>query len=203
MCRRCNGKLQRWLGSVLDDTARLDVRIPTDYGWEKESSHHKVTGSPALIRLDVAALTDPRSSFIVRAESSGYSENRNHADDSPPISIPTEVCMWARMFSEEQQIETPVDTMAGAVAVLSAWWETLLWCPWVDEFYTRMAEIRRQLDSAHGVERRKPMGSCFTCEAPVYSQPGSAVVQCRQCGRKYDGMEQVKLEIQRRREASA
>lgn len=209
MCRRCNTKLRRWLDTILDDTATLDTRIPADYSWDKESTHHKITGSPALVRLDVAALTDPRSAFSVRAEAAGYSENRNHADDSPPISIPTEIIMWAQMFADEHNIQTPTNTMAAAVNLLTTWWDTLLWCPWIDEFHTRMAEIRRQLDTAHGVERRKSVGKCLTvttsedgrtateCGHRLYqdqSSVGVAVARCSGCGRVYRGLDLVRAQ---------
>lgn len=191
LCRKDGNRLYKWLGSVLDDTLRLDTRIPVDYGWEKESSHQKVTGSPALIRLDVAALTDHRTN--------GQPEGEAH----PPIDIPGEVMMWARMFTEEQDITSPVDTMARAVDVLTAWWETLLTQLWVDEFYMRMHDIRQLLDLAHNVERPKPMGQCFTCEASLYAQPGCTDIRCHKCGRRYNGLDIVKLEVQRRREATA
>jgi hypothetical protein len=162
LCKRDGNRLYKWLTNVLDDTARLDVRIPTDYGWDKEGGHHKVTGSPALVRLDVAALTDRRSTFSTSTEEiADYPENNE------------------------------------------ASWERLITCPWVDEFYQRMHEIRAQLDQAHNVERPKPMGECFTCNAALYSRPGCTDIRCHKCGRRYNGLDIVKLEVQRRREANA
>ena len=207
LCRRDRTRLFRWLGSVLDDTLRLDSRLPADYGWDKGNGHQKVTGSPALVRLDVAALTDRRSAFGVVGtgdpeghEPKDYEENR---DLNPPLDIAGEVCSWARIFTEEQQLSSPVNTMAAAVAVLTAWWDTLVKQPWVDDFYASMAEIRKQLDLAHNVERPKPMGQCFTCEAALYSRPGCTDIRCGKCGRRYDGLGIVRLEVQRRREARA
>lgn len=201
LCKRDGNRLYRWLTSVLDDTARLDVRIPTDYGWDKENSHHKVTGSPALVRLDVAALTDRRSTYSTSTEETAeYPENN---EDSPPIDIPGELCSWAGMLTDEYNMASDTTAMAAAVSVLTASWERLITCPWVDEFYTRMHEIRQQLDQAHNIERPKPMGQCFTCNAALYSRPGCTDVRCGKCGRRYDGLSLVKLEIQRRREANA
>jgi tRNA(Ile2) C34 agmatinyltransferase TiaS len=66
-----------------------------------------------------------------------------------------------------------------------------------------MHEIRQQLDQAHNVERPKPMGECFTCNAALYSRPGCTDIRCHKCGRRYNGLDIVKLEVQRRREANA
>jgi hypothetical protein len=201
LCKRDGNRLYKWLGAILDDTLRLDVRIPVDYRWEKESNHQKVTGSPALVRLAVAALTDGRNPTNVVSElAEEYAEN---GDDQAIPSIPHRVCSWAAMFTEEQNIKSPVDTMARAVQLLTTWWEVLVAQPWVDDFYTEMAEIRQLLDMAHQVERPKPMGQCFTCEAALYSRPGCTDIRCGQCGRRYNGLDVVKLEVQRRREANA
>ena len=200
LCKRDATRLFRWLETILDDTARLDVRIPTDYGWDKEGGHQKVTGSPALVRLDVAALTDHRTTSVVSEDTEEYPENN---DPREAIDIPGRVCSWAQMFTEELELTRPVGTMAEAVSVLTAMWERLVALPWVDDFYADMHTIRQLLDQAHNVERPKPMGECFTCEAALYSRPGCTDVRCGKCGRRYNGLDIVKLEVQRRREANA
>lgn len=200
LCKRDGNRLYRWLGAVLDDTVRLDVRNPVDYGWDKESNHQKVTGSPALANPFVVALTDRRSQESTIAETAGYSENQ---DTQAPFDIPGELCSWALMLAEEHNLSSDVSTMAASVQVLTNWWETLVAAPWVDEFYQRMHEIRQLLDHAHHVERPKPMGECFTCNTALYAQPGCTDVRCHKCGRRYNGLDIVKLEVQRRREANA
>lgn len=190
MCRRCNDKLRGWLDTILEDTLRLDTRIPTDYGWDKQGAHQKISGSPALIRLDVAALTDPRTTW-------------DPTDPHTPVDIPGELCSWARLFTEEHRITTPVRTMNDAVGLLQRWWDELVGEPWIDEFYTVMADIRRLLDAAHRVERPRLLGGCFTCDTPLYTNPRTGAVRCGRCGRRYDGMSLVALEVQRRREVNA
>ena len=207
MCRRCTDRLSGWLSTILDDTLHLSSRIPDDYSYDKESQHHKVTGSPALVRLDVAALTDPRTSAIVKPDArygeagqpKTYEENRT---EEPAIDIPGEVCSWARIFTEEQGLDSPVGTMAQAVAVLTTWFDTVVQQSWVDDLYAQMQAIRRLLDRAHDVEKPKALGSCFNCDRAIYARPGSTTVRCNGCGRRYDGMEVVRLEVQRRREAT-
>lgn len=207
LCRRCTTRLERWLDHVLDDTLRLDTRIPDDLSIERAPGHQKITGSPALVRLDVAGLTDPRSSFGVDLDPTRdpagpnqphrYPENQ---DDHPPIDIPGEIRSWARLFAEEHRITSSVRTMSDAVGLLQRWWDTLVGEPWIDEFYTVMADIRQLLDAAHRVERPRPLGPCFTCDNPLYAYPDSPVVRCGRCGRRYDGLGLVKLEVQRRKE---
>lgn len=197
MCARCTDRLHGWLSSVVDDTLHLDARIPDDYSYDKESGHHKVSGSPALVRLDVVALTDRRTNPTVTRRTQYYEENQQDIG----YSIPEQISCWARLFAEEQGLSSPYATLAQAVSLLTIWWTTLIQQPWVDDLYTDMQEIRQILDRAHGVEKPKPMGDCFTCAKPLYSRPGESTIQCKGCGRRYDGLAIVRLEVQRRREA--
>jgi ribosomal protein L37AE/L43A len=93
--------------------------------------------------------------------------------------------------------------MQQAVTLLQTWWTTLVTQPWVDDLYADMQDIRSALDHAHGADKPKPLGNCFTCERAIYARPGETMVRCSGCGRKYDGLAIVRLEVQRRREASA
>lgn len=201
LCRRDGTRLYKWLTSVLDDTLRLDTRIPVDYGWEKESSHQKVTGSPALIRLDVAALADRRMNTVLDPDSENYEENTTEEE---AISIPFTLCSWALLFTEEQGLTSPVDTMSRAVDILTAWFETLILLPWVDDFYNDMHKIRNLINGANNIERPQPAGECFTCDTPMLKLPGRDDVQCRHCGRRYNSvLDLVRLKVQQEREASA
>jgi hypothetical protein len=188
MCSRCEGKLRTWLGDVLDQTARLDMKIPADYGWDKGAGRQKVSGSPALVRLDVAALTDKRT--------------MRDDDDDPkePISIPNTVCSWARLFTEEQEMTSDVSTMAAAVSVLTNGWTILINQAWVDDLYSDMRLITQLLNNAHRIERPRPVGLCINvyeadglirdCDNPLYGQEGEDPdfvrrLKCSECGRKY------------------
>ena len=213
LCKKCSEKLYEWLSTVLDETARLLTRIPDDYSWGKEGGHQKVTGSPALVRLDVAALTDPRSAFGVatdptrgeRHQPRNYEENQQ---DNPPIDIPGELITWAQTLADEHQLTTPVTHMAGAVNLLMAWWETLTAATWVDDFYDRMRDIHRLLDNAHGVERPRPVGHCLSiidkngqtveCGKALFqdpNSPGIAVARCSGCGRIYRGLDLIRAQV--------
>lgn len=199
MCRRCTERLWDWLNAILDDTLHLDSRILTDYRWDKPGGGGKISGSPALVRLDVAALTDDRSNPDVGRRTQYYEENQ---DQHAGHSIPYRVCSWARLFTEEQALSSPVATMAQAVGVLTAWWPTLVAQLWIDDFYNDIGEIRRIINRANGAERPRYAGSCLTvdCDGDLVKYPGSDDLTCRECARRYDLHDRVRVEMQRRRE---
>lgn len=192
LCKGCADRLWAWLDAILGDTLTLDTRIPTDYGYERSEKHSKVSGSPALIRCDTAALTDPRT-----------------LADTPndPLYIPRNTMGWAGLLAEEHGLVSPTDTMEQAVGLLTTWWTTVTASLWISEFYDDMHSIRRLLDIAHDVPRPKPIGTCFTCSHVLYSNPTLSgrpgPIRCAQCGRKYEGLDWVRLEVQRRRETEA
>ena len=193
LCSRCAGRLEKWLAVALDDTLRLDSRKLTVDNAAPMGKHHKISGSPALVRLEVAALTDRRTM-------------RDDEDDpNAPLFIAGVICSWARLFTEEQGLTSPVEYMAQSVNLLTAWWDTLLEQPWVDEFYTDMAQIRRLLDRAHGVEKPKPIGYCLSvyevdgkmvaCDRPIYARITDTAVKCGRCGRIYRGQDKLRLTV--------
>lgn len=202
LCGRCAGRLEGWLTDVLDDTLRLDARRLQAGTLEGKGKHQKATGSPALVRLDVVALVDPRTTSVVTEDAEDYPEN---SEDQAVIAIPSRVCSWARLFAEDHDLESPTEMMAQAVSLLRAWWDTLVTESWVDDFYNDMEQIRRLLNNAHMVERPVPIGHCLSvyevngkmvaCERPIYSQPNDKVVKCGRCGRVYRGLDKVRLKV--------
>lgn len=193
LCARCAGRLEKWLAVMLDDTLHLDTRKLTVDNAAPMGKHKKLSGSPALVRLAVAALTDPRT--------------MRDDEDNPnaPLFIAGVVCSWARLFTEENNLDTDVSTMAASVTLLTAWWGTLVEQPWVDDFYTDMAHIRRLLDHAHGVEKRRPIGYCLSvhevngqavsCDRPIYARITDQAVKCGRCGRIYEGPDKLRLTV--------
>jgi hypothetical protein len=194
LCARCAGRLEKWLAVILDDTLHLDTRKLTVDNAAPMGKHKKISGSPALVRLTVAALTDPRTM-------------RDDEDDpNAPLFIAGVICSWARLLTEEQDLTSPVEFMAQAVSVLTAWWATLVEQPWVDEFYGDMAQIRRLLDHAHGVDKPRPVGYCLSvyevngaqvsCDRPIYARITDTTVKCGRCGRIYAGSDKLRLSVQ-------
>jgi hypothetical protein len=189
LCGACSSRLKRWLGSVLDDTLRLSTRIPDNYGWDHGHTHSKVSGSPALIRLEVAALIDPRTLM--------------DSDDTPgePVYIIGKLTGWAGLLAEEHHMASPTDTMHDAVTLLRAQWERLVSSQWIDEFYQDLATIRQLLNRAHNRKPPLPRGRCFTCNTQLWQEDGNGMdsVECPKCERVYDHIGLVKLQLQRER----
>lgn len=191
LCQRCESKLRTWLGDVLEETARLSTRLPTDLSWG-QSGHQKVSGSPALVRLDVVSLLDRRSTSVVTEDAETYPEN---CPEREVISIPQRICSWALLFAEENDLTSDVSTMAASVTLLTAWWETLVAQLWVDDFYADTQQIMLLLNNAHMIERPRPKGLCINvyevngkivdCDHPLYETPGDDRLKCNKCGRKY------------------
>lgn len=193
LCKRCAGRLEGWLTDVLDDTARLDTRRVQAGGDNDKGKKQKISGSPALVRLDVVALIDPRT--------------MRDDDDNPnaPLNIPGVLCSWALLLTEEHDLDSPVQYMAQAVSLLRAWWDTLVTELWIDDFYNDMEQIRRLLNNAHMVERPSPIGYCLSvyevngkmesCDRPIYSKPNERVAKCGRCGRVYRGLDLARVKV--------
>ena len=193
LCRTCSSRLSQWLGAILEDTLHLSTRIPDNYSWDHGHQHNKISGSPALIRLDVAALTDPRTLM--------------DSDDTPgePVYIIGKVTGWAGLLAEEHNLASPTNTMADAVQVLTNQWERLVNSEWIGEFYQDMATIRQLLNRAHQRKPPLPRGRCFTCNTALWQEDGNGedTVTCPKCQRAYDHLGLVKLKLQQDRENSA
>lgn len=200
MCARCTERLADWLSTILNDTLHLDVRKPTNYGWDKPGPGGKISGSPSLVRLEVAALTDNRSNPDVGHMTQYYEENR---DERATRSIPFRVCSWAQLFAEEQNLKSPYGTMQQAVDMLTSWWQIVVAQLWIDDLYNDVQDIRRLIRNANGAERPVFTGPCLDvdCGGDVYKYAAGSDGTCRECHRRYDVNELVRVEIQRQREA--
>ena len=201
LCRTCSNKLSRWLSTILEDTLTLNTRIPDNYGWDHGHQHSKVSGSPALSRLDVLALTDPRTTVNVedeagrgkRPDPATYAEN-----DSGILQIPEVIRQRAQDLKDEYGLAMPNTNMREAVELLTAQWENLVNTAWIDEFYTDMADIRQLLNHAHNYRPAAAIGTCFVCDQEIRKQDGNGRddATCRSCKRVYEGAELFKLQLQ-------
>lgn len=195
LCQRCDTKLSGWFSTVLDETAELSTRIPDDYSWDHGRRSGKISGSPALIRLEILALTDPRT---MRQDDDDTDPDK--VTGTSPLSIVKVITGWAGLLAEEHQLSSPTDNLSQAVNLINAWWPTVCASDWITDFYDDIRDIHRLL----GINRprRLPRGRCFTCDTPLYKEDGDGTdrVSCPKCERNYDGPDLVKLEIQRQRD---
>lgn len=191
LCTRCGTRLWAWLTEIPDLYATLDTRKP-DTVEQDGSRHLKVSGSPALVRLDVVALMDPRTV---------------HSEDGL-VHVPGVICQWAQCLSDDLDLAGPGSTLTEAVELLTTWWESLIKAPWVDEFWAEAKDVRSLLGRAHGEKRPKSIGRCLTvtdkseCGERLYLAEGRDTIKCRKCGRTYDGTELLRVQIQAEREGA-
>jgi len=199
LCQKCWSRLWSWLTEIEDLYATLDTR-KSDVVEQGESRHQKISGSPALIRLDVMTLTDPRTNPI------GYVGEHGFVQQDGPMYIPGEVIGWGRCIADDLGIEGTVETMSQALSLLQHHFEDVCGAPWIDEMWPQIKKIRALLGNAHGEKRPKMVGRCLSvhevdgvvvpCEQVLYLPDGGQQMRCRRCGRVYVGMDMVRVEIQ-------
>ena len=205
LCRGCADRLRMWIAEIPDLYATLDLyEAPAT---EDAGRLHSaaVSGSPALIRLDVLALQDPRTS----ASMIPYPGAEPIPWDGR-LYVPDEIGTWALLLAEEHHIDAPIGTLYQAAGLLTRHFDALAASPWVDECYDAMRDIARLLKTAHGVERPQAIGRCtnvyerdgktITCRASIYAGEAGSKARCQSCGQRYDGQQAMLARIQTERD---
>lgn len=196
LCEACVKRMRRYLREIPD----LYATLPLLPGSGEESEHHGLrgrhAGSPSPIRLDVVALTDPRTNAGVPGD----------PWDGSTIYIPTEVGTWALLLAEEHDISSSVNTITEAVGLLQRWFDELCASPWVDECHDALRDVYRLLQRAHGIERAQPVGQCINvyerngktiaCQAMLYAPAAGVKLKCQACGARYDGHRMLLVKMQ-------
>ena len=205
LCQRCERRIEDWLREIPELYATLDVterRQAEDAGVGKGKSH-KAPGSPALARLDIVALQDPRTTAGLPGDPWDGS-----------IYIPGELATWAQLLAEENNITSRTSTLTEACGLLLRWTDRVFASPWVDELYDALRDVMLLLRQAHGATGRKPVGKCINvyqrdgetiaCDAMLYAPAEGVQIRCRRCGTRYDGQRMllVKMQEQRDREGA-
>lgn len=200
LCKRCVTTLTRLLRDIPDLYATLDV-IPAVTVSGDGASHQKVTGSPALVRLDIVALMDPRTAATSDAIDPATGK-REEWDGS--AYVPDEVGTWALLLAEECNVHSRISTMYEATRFLTGWMPELCASPWVDECYDALRDVERLLKRAHGDRRKGSVaktcnnvyerdGQMITCNATLYVESATEAIRCKACGRRYEGYGLVAL----------
>lgn len=187
LCKQCAKQIDRMLTDIPDLYATLDT-IPAISPDDSGTSHLKVSGSPALARLDVVALMDPRTAAT---DSSGEEWDGSEY-------IPDEVGTWAILLADEHDVRVKIATLYEAAGFLQRWLDELCASVWVDECYDALRAAERLLKQAHGDHRKAALvrrciniyerdGNPVVCGAPMYVESATDAIRCRSCGRRYDG----------------
>lgn len=182
LCSNCASRL--WENLV--DITTIYPHLTTDMTTKPQtdgSSHQKISGSPALIRLDVAVITDPKA-----------------APGDGVYSVPGQLALWAKILRDDNHIEH-LDTadLTQAMYILGGWWEQLLEADWVDEFWTEVRQMRGMVSRA--ANWPPAIGRCTKptqngpCSRTLYVPEEGGVVQCERCQTCYSGMNLVRLDL--------
>jgi hypothetical protein len=210
LCKKDAENLAHWLAEIESLYATLDVRIERSAEREGGGKRGKLSGSPALIRLDVLALTDPRTN---PGDGMAGPDGKKEPNDGL-VYVPQTVSGWAEMLALEQHLSmvevdedgnewVPPFTLSDALSLLRTWLPTVLSQPWVDEFYGEMKDVFGLLSRALGIPRPRIVGHCISiigegeatraCGKALYAREGTAVIRCSACGRTYNGLDIVRL----------
>lgn len=205
LCVADADRLAQWIADIPDLYTTLNP-YEAPAGEDAGRIHGAaVSGSPALVRLDVLALQDPNTT----ASMIPYPGAEPIPWDGR-LYVPDEVGTWAALLCEEIHTETPIGTLYQAAGALRRHFDELVASPWVDECYDAMKGIMRLLQNAHGVERPQPIGRCtnvyerdgkwITCRANIYAGEAGSKARCRSCGQRYDGQQAMLARIQTERD---
>lgn len=201
MCRRCAHNLRRMITEVCDLYATLDVRPGSVDRQDSAPTRGKISGSPALARLDVIALSDPRTTpHTGRPDEHGYTQ----ADDGI-LDVAGVVIEEGRQLAEHLELATLPATISEATALLLRWEDSLWAADWITDTYDTFRDLRRMLGRAHGEQKPRPVGKCISmidtdgsvreCGTNLYAPTGSDRIRCRSCGRVYRGLDLVRLQL--------
>ncbi len=211
LCRRCADNLREWLTDIPDLYATLDVseHLTADETGVGKGKPRKASESPALARLDIVALQDPRTSATsLPARDTGKIEPWDGS-----LYIPGEMMTWADLLASEHHIRSRYDNLTDACGLLLRYYDRLTAADWVDECHDAVRDVVRLLRTAHGEPRPRPVGRCINiyerdgemvaCHATLYAPAEGVKIRCRSCGTRYDGQRMllVKMQAERDREA--
>lgn len=211
LCSRCADRIREWLREIPELYATLDVaakRQAEDTGVGK-GKDQKLSGSPALARLDIVTLQDPRTSATSKPDrTTGVMEPWDGS-----MYIPGEIGTWAILLAEEQHIRGRFDTLVESAGLLLRWMDRLCASLWVDECYDALRDVMRLLRAAHGEQRVRPVGKCINvyerdgemvaCEAVLYAPAEGVKIRCRSCGTRYDGQRMLLVKRQAKADQEA
>lgn len=199
LCQRCADRLDDAIAQIPDLWAALPGIYDTGGSGDGERiSRGKITGSPALIRLDVMVL-DSRDALTVFA-----------GDGVMPV-VPM-VGGWAQVIEEELGLKAQSDDITGWLGVMRTWKQKVYAQPWIDELWKDLTDAHRALRAA--CRAPAPLGRCWGrirnlphggCGRLLYAPIDGGDVVCpnEKCGRRYTGADLVKLAIQAEREGVA
>lgn len=193
LCEVCSDRLRGALTDIGSMYPDLDLYASQRGFAQDGGSHGKLSGSPALIRIDVAAMLDPESCI---------------GDGTRSIIGTLE--SWAQCIHDDLGITLPEPYLEPLLSLLTTWHSKICEQPWIDDYWLEMLELQAMLRRATDAPR--PIGHCFgrivnkPCGRPLYEPvPPEIDIVCPEpsCARRYTGTELIMLRLQAEREGVA
>jgi len=169
LCQRHHGRLARDLADITLHWSLLsELHEPGRGG----TGHHgKRADPPAPVNLDVADITDPRTSQVIAAMG------------------------WAQIVVEERRLAVAPSDVAEAAALLARHIEWVAAQDWADEACDEIGQAARMLRHITGDSPEPPLGKCpdidprgeaDRCGGPMRWADGTLSVVCGRCGSSWD-----------------
>lgn len=165
LCGHHHGRLARDLNDIITNWSLLaELHEPGRGG---TGTHGKRADPPAPVNIDVADVTDPRTSSVIAAMG------------------------WAQIVVEERRLAVAPSDVADAAALLARHIEWVAAQDWADDACDEIGQAARTLRHITGDSPDPPIGTCpdidprgehDTCGGPLRWVDGSTAVVCGRCG---------------------
>ena len=165
LCRHHHGRLARDLADIVTCWSLLaELHEP---GRGTGGGHGKRADPPAPVNLDVADITDPRTSQVIAAMG------------------------WARIVVEDRRLAVLPSDVAECAGLLTRHLEWVAAQDWADEACDEISAAARTLRWATGDNPDAPLGTCpdidprgeqDRCGGPLRWVEGTTAVRCGRCG---------------------
>ena len=165
LCQRHHGRLARDLTDIVTCWSLLaELHEPGRGG---AGIHGKRADPPAPVNLDVADITDPRTSQVIAAMG------------------------WARIVVEDRRLAVLPSDVAECAGLLTRHLEWVAAQDWADEACDEISAAARTLRWATGDNPDAPLGTCpdidprgeqDRCGGPLRWVEGTTAVRCGRCG---------------------
>ena len=165
LCQRHHGRLARDLADIVTCWSLLaELHEP---GRGTGGGHGKHADPPAPVNLDVADITDPRTSQVIAAMG------------------------WARIVVEDRRLAVLPSDVAECAGLLTRHLEWVAAQDWADEACDEISAAARTLRWATGDNPDAPLGTCpdidprgeqDRCGGPLRWVEGTTAVRCGRCG---------------------
>jgi hypothetical protein len=204
LCPKCAQQLRDWATEIIELFAMLNPRPGSTGAPFAPGKRQKISGSPALARLDVVVLQDWRTGTKTRPTEDQPNGAHEPGDETAqPASIPEQYIELATDIAKQLQLKTRPDTLTAAISFITGpWFTNICYLNWIDDLYQTVKDTRRLLRRTNNLRDPKPLGKCG-CGQTLYepdpirdtptTNPDRIILECRNCGHKLNAIAITRL----------